>query len=233
MRSILRRSVTITVLTALASVFLAGCRMAWLSPSARCTACCHQSCRRVTSPAQCRSTAAGPAVIGLSDQTGVQIAGDTWAEHVFPQSFRLALRSPGGRFYALPTRPILEVPRVPNSGPTDSSRPSVEPEPIPTPPPLPQSSAPILAPQPPVANDWGNLSPPSESAAGPESQMPPLREISPPRPEESGRGIEPSESWLFALPAEQRVAIRTQSQQVVLPDSPPPNPAALRRVLGR
>ncbi|GIX02366.1 MAG: hypothetical protein KatS3mg112_1303 [Thermogutta sp.] len=41
------------------------------------------------------------------------------------------------------------------------------------------------------------------------------------------------ESWLFALPADQRVAVRTQSQQVVLPDTPVQNPALLRRLLVR
>ncbi|MBC7352497.1 MAG: hypothetical protein H5U08_09080 [Thermogutta sp.] len=175
-----------------------------------------------------------PGVADLAVQTGETAAGSTWAEHVFPESFRLALRSPGGKFYALPTRPILQVPRPTSTGPTDSSHTPVEPEPIPTPPPLPQSAAPMLAPQPPVANDWDSSSPPLPPAADPAAAMPLRQQETPPTSvTESLSGGQLSESWLFALPADQRVAVRTQSQQVVLPDTPVQNPALLRRLLVR
>jgi len=233
--SIPQRSFTIAVLTAVASVCLAGCRVARLCPPVQCDSCCRQNCLHLNSPPAAHPNMAhGPGVADLAVQTGETAAGRTWAEHVFPESFRLALRSPGGKFYALPTRPILQVPRPTSTGPTDSSRTPVEPEPIPAPPPLPQSSAPMLAPQPPVANDWDGFSPPSPPTADPGAAMP-LRQQETPLARVGGSltGGRLPESWLFALPADQRVAVRTQSQQVVLPDTPVQNPALLRRLLVR
>ncbi|MGB9687926.1 hypothetical protein [Thermogutta sp.] len=234
MTSIRRRTFAISLLTAVVAICLSGCRSAWFSPCGRYTACYRRNCLRLNcSSVRCANAALRPAGTSLGDQTADTMGGSTWAEHVFPESFRRALQSPGGKFYALPTRPVLEAPAPARTGPTDSSQGPVEPEPIPTPPPLPQSSAPMLAPQPPVASEWRDFSASPPSLAPPEREPPPPNQDSP-----TSAGGPPSsnrfpDSWLFALPADQRVAVRAQSQQVVLPDTPARNPSVLQRLLAR